>query len=82
LLGSELHFWYRPLSVTEPFALREAQHFELSELAPKAGASFSLGDLIAVDAKRREAHTSVGDLPYDISLVACGPCRPLQFRAH
>ncbi len=30
LLGSEPHFWYRPLSVAEPFALGEARHFELS----------------------------------------------------
>ncbi len=72
LLGSEPHFWYRPLSVAEPFALGEARHFELSELAPKAGASFSLGELVGVDAERREAHTSVGDLPYDVLLVACG----------
>src|SRR5215207_5615165 len=72
LLGSEPHFWYRPLSVAEPFALGEALRFELSELAPKAGACFSLGDLLGVDAERREAHTSVGDLPYDVLLVACG----------
>ena len=72
LLGSEPHFWYRPLSVAEPFALGEARHFELSELAPKAGASFSLGELVGVDTQRREAHTSVGDLPYDVLLVACG----------
>jgi len=53
LLGSEPHFWYRPLSVAEPFALGEARHFELSELAPQAGASFSLGELVGVDTQRR-----------------------------
>ena len=72
LLAPEPHFWYRPLSVAEPFALGEAQHFELSQLAPKAGATFSLGDLVGVNTERREAHTSVGDLPYDVLLVACG----------
>ena len=41
-------------------------------MAPNAGASFSLGELVGVDAERREAHTSVGDLPYDVLLVACG----------
>ena len=72
LLGPEPHFWYRPLSVAEPFALGESRHFELAELAPAAGATFSLGELAGVNAERREAHTSVGDLPYDVLLVACG----------
>ena len=72
LLGPEPHFWYRPLSVAEPFALGESRHFELAELVPKASASFSLGELLGVDAERREAHTSVGTLPYDVLLVACG----------
>jgi len=72
LLGPEPHFWYRPLSVAEPFELGEARHFELAELASAAGATFSLGTLLGVDAARREAHTSVGDLPYDVLLIACG----------
>ena len=72
LLAPEPHFWYRPLSVAEPFGLGEARRFELSELAPKAGASFSLGELVGVDSERRQAHTSVGDLAYDVLLIACG----------
>ena len=72
LLGPEPHFWYRPLSVAEPFELGEARHFELADLASAAGATFSLGTLLGVDAARREAHTSVGDLPYDALLIACG----------
>ena len=43
LLAPEPHFWYRPLSVAEPFGLGEAQRFELSELAPKAGAILLFG---------------------------------------
>ena len=72
LVGPEPHFWYRPLSVAEPFELGEAQSFELSKLALAAGATFSLGTLMGVDSKRHEAHTSVGDLPYDVLLIACG----------
>jgi len=72
LLAPEMHFWYRPLSVAEPFELGEARHLELAELASAAGASFSLGELVGIDAARREAHTSVGALAYDVLLVACG----------
>jgi sulfide:quinone oxidoreductase len=72
LLGPEPHFWYRPLSVAEPFALGESRHLELAELATAAGATFSLGELTGVDSERHEARTSVGDLPYDVLLVACG----------
>lgn len=72
LLGSEPQFWYRPLSVAEPFALAESRHFELAELTTAVGATFSFGVLTGVDAERREAHTSIGDLPYDFLLVACG----------
>ncbi len=45
LLGPEPHFWYRPLSVAEPFGLGEARHYELSTLAADAGARFTLGEL-------------------------------------
>jgi sulfide:quinone oxidoreductase len=73
LLAPEPYFWYRPLAVAEPFALGAAQHFDLSELAAGAGATFSLGTLVAVDAPRRVAHTAPGgEVPYDVLLVACG----------
>jgi len=32
LLGAEHHFWYRPLSVTEPFGLGEAKRYALPAL--------------------------------------------------
>jgi sulfide:quinone oxidoreductase len=73
LLGPELHFWYRPLSVAEPFGLGETKRFELPELAAAAGATFSPGALVRVDAERREAYTSSGAaIGYDVLLVACG----------
>ncbi|MEP7159269.1 MAG: CBS domain-containing protein [Chloroflexota bacterium] len=72
LVGSEPHFWYRALSVAEPFELGEANHYELGALAGAAGATFTLGALHGVDASRHEAKTSVGAMPYDILLVAVG----------
>jgi sulfide:quinone oxidoreductase len=73
LLAPEPHFWYRPLSVAEPFDLGEARHFELAELAASAGATFSPGALAGVDAGRGRAQTSAGSsVSYDVLLVACG----------
>ena len=72
LLGAEHHFWYRPLSVTEPFALGEATRYELPALAVAAGTHFTPGTLLGVDAPGHEAKTSVGDLRYDFLLVAVG----------
>ena len=72
LIGPEPHFWYRPLSVAEPFELGETNRYELAALASAAGATFTLGTLEGVDAARHEAETSVGTIPYDILLVAVG----------
>jgi sulfide:quinone oxidoreductase len=72
MVGPEPHFWYRPLSVAEPFELGETNRYELGALAAAAGATFTLGTLQGVDAARHEAKTSVGAIPYDILLVAIG----------
>jgi sulfide:quinone oxidoreductase len=72
LLGAEHHFWYRPLSVTEPFQLGEATRYELPALAVAAGARFTPGTLLGVEAQRHEATTTVGDIPYDVLVVAVG----------
>ncbi len=73
LLAPEPHFWYRPLAVAEPFELGEVQHFELSKLAAEAGATFTPGELVSVDAARRLAYTSPGGaVPYTTLLIACG----------
>jgi sulfide:quinone oxidoreductase len=73
LLAPEPRFWYRPLAVAEPFELGEARHFELPALAAAAGATYSPGTLVAVDADRHLARTSAGAaLAYDALLIACG----------
>jgi sulfide:quinone oxidoreductase len=73
LLGREPRFWYRAMSVAEPFGLGEVKHFELADLAAAAGATFSLGALSSVDAAAHIAYTSAGTArPYDVLVVACG----------
>jgi sulfide:quinone oxidoreductase len=73
VLAPEPHFWYRPLAVAEPFRLGEVMHFDLSELAAAAGATFTLGTLVSVDPAKHLAHTSPGGrVPYDMLLIACG----------
>lgn len=72
LLAPEPHFWYRPLSVAEPFQLGETHRYELGTLAAAAGATFTPGALEGIDAVRREATTSVGQVAYDVLLVAVG----------
>ena len=73
LLAPETHFWYRPLAVAEPFELGKVQRFELAGLASEAGASFTPGRLVSVDASEQVAHTATGGpFPYDALLVACG----------
>ena len=81
LVGAEHHFWYRPLSVAEPFELGEATRYELPALAAAAGAHFTPGTLLGCGRLHvARARTSVGDIRYDFLLVAVGrypspPCR-------
>jgi sulfide:quinone oxidoreductase len=72
LLAPEPLFWYRPMSVVEPFGLGETRRFELQELAAKAGATFTPGMLGAVDASQRRVRTSAAELEYDALLIATG----------
>lgn len=72
LVSPEPHFWFRPLSVVEPFRLGEVVRHELNALAAAAGADFTLGAVEGVDAARRLALTTVGEIPYDALLVAIG----------
>jgi sulfide:quinone oxidoreductase len=73
ILGEEQHFWHRPLSVAEPFGLGKAARHEVGALAAAAGgATFTLGTLLGVDAAAHEVTTSVGEIGYDILLVAIG----------
>jgi sulfide:quinone oxidoreductase len=77
LLGAEPYFWYRPLSVLQPFDRGEATRFQLPALAAAAGVEFVPGTFRGIDAGRRLALTSVGDLPYDFLVVALG-ATPVQ----
>jgi sulfide:quinone oxidoreductase len=72
MLAPEPRFWYRPLAVAEPFGLGDARQFDLPDLAAAAGATFSPGALLRVDAGRRIAWTSAGTSEYEALLVACG----------
>ncbi len=73
LVAPEPRFRYRPLSVAEPFGLGEVASFELSDLAARAGAAFTLDAVIAVESPERLAFTREGHvLEYDTLLLACG----------
>jgi sulfide:quinone oxidoreductase len=72
LLGTEHYFWYRPLSVAQPFDLGEGTRYQLPALALAAGAIFTPGTLEGVEAGLRVARTSVGSLQYDFLIVAVG----------
>ena len=74
LIAPEPRFWYRPVSVAEPFELGEVRHFGLPELAAAAGAAaFSVGKLVLVDPVKQVAETAPGGLvAYDRLIIACG----------
>jgi sulfide:quinone oxidoreductase len=73
LLAPEPEFWYRPLSVAEPFDAGRARHFGLAAIAEAAGASFTLDQLASVDCDARTARTAHGaEIDYDVLVIACG----------
>jgi sulfide:quinone oxidoreductase len=73
LVAPETRFWYRPLAVAEPFGLGKVQSFDLPELAAAAGAAFTPGRVVGVDATAHVAWTDEGtELPYDMLLLAMG----------
>ena len=73
LLAPEPKFWYRPLSVAEPFGAGRAVHFELATIADSVAAAFTLGQLASVDPALHLARTSHGGtVPYDALVIACG----------
>src|SRR5437870_1684056 len=77
LTAPEPHFWYRPLSVLEPFGGR-VHPLELADVARACGADFDLGALASVDADGRVARTAAGTAyEYDALVIACG-ARPLE----
>src|SRR5687768_12848765 len=73
LVAPESTFRYRPLSTTEPFGLGDVASFELADLATRAGATFTLDAVNAVESSGRLAFTREGRvLEYDALLLACG----------
>jgi len=43
LLSPEPQFFYRPAAVAEPFGLAAVRHFDLGQLAARAGAGMTIG---------------------------------------
>ncbi len=72
LVAPEPQFWYRPMSVAEPFGLGEATRFDLSALSAAAGATFTPGALVGVDVWHKRARTATETIDYDALLIACG----------
>jgi sulfide:quinone oxidoreductase len=73
LVAPEPLFWYRPLSVAEPFGGSSTPHYDLAQLAAAAGATFSLGSVARVHADRHVVVTAAGaELAYDALLLAVG----------
>lgn len=69
--GSE--FFYRPMSVREPFAFAAAEQYPLAALARDAGAELISDELARVDPAARTVHTSAGAaLEYDELVLAVG----------
>jgi sulfide:quinone oxidoreductase len=78
LLAPDNDFFYRPLSVAEPFDMGEAHRFDLFSLARGCGARHTLGSVVAVDADEHSIRTSRNaKIPYDVLLIATG-ARPRE----
>jgi len=78
LLSPDLDFFYRPLSVAEPFGVGEVLRFDLASLARGCGAKHSLGALVAVYPEERCVRTSRNaTFGYDALVIAVG-ARPRE----
>ena len=73
LLSAEPYFFYRPLSVVEPFRPGSVPRREIGALARAAGAVVTLGELVSLDAGSHVARlTSGSELPYDAIVLTFG----------
>jgi sulfide:quinone oxidoreductase len=73
LLSPEPWFWYRPISVAEPFDPSRAYRFELSALAAAAGVSLTTGLLVGVNVEAHRAEVSNGrEIAYDVLVITAG----------
>ncbi len=81
LLSPEYDFWYRPLSVGEPFGQARVQRFDLPSIAGAVGAGFTPGAVTLVEPDAHLVQTSRGtELGYDVLVIACGT-RPVSVLA-
>jgi sulfide:quinone oxidoreductase len=66
-------FFYRPLSVREPFAYGSARRYPLAPILSNAGAQLLVDKLAWVDPEQRIAHTESGaPVVYDVLVLALG----------
>ena len=73
LVAPELHFFYKPLAVAEPFGVGRVHRWELDDLVRAAGADFVPGELVAVDPDARVAELKNGlRIGYDALVLATG----------
>jgi sulfide:quinone oxidoreductase len=73
IVAPELHFFYRPLSVSEPFGGLPVRRWELADLTRAIGVDFTPGMLERVDPEAHVAHLRGGPaLPYDVIVLAFG----------
>jgi sulfide:quinone oxidoreductase len=73
LLAPDDEFFYRPLTVREPFARGPVRRYPLARIAHDAGAELIQDSLERVEAPAQVAHTREGRaLPYDALVLALG----------
>jgi len=78
LISPDRDFFYRPLSVGEPFGVGKVLRFDIPTLARGCGASHRLGTLTSIDAEAHEVRTSRNaTFEYDLLLIAIG-ARPRE----
>lgn len=82
LLAPDTEFYYRPLSVREPFAYGRANRYSLQQIAEDARAKLLSDELGWVDPDSRTVHTKAGEeLEYDALVLALG-ARPSERYKH
>jgi sulfide:quinone oxidoreductase len=78
LVSPDLDFFYRPLSVAEPFGVGHVLRFDLPTLTRGCGATHRLGSLVAVYPDRHRVRTGRNTtIDYDSLLIAAG-ARPRE----
>jgi sulfide:quinone oxidoreductase len=80
LLAPAKEFVYRPMTVREPFAYRDARRYRLDEIARDIGFELRVDSFKWLDPAARVVHTeSGGQLHYDALLLAVGAGRSERY---